>query len=365
MCIIIPSTIGEKMTIANQKVNVVLVGCGGISIAWLSSKAVKEDVNIIGLVDIDIEAAKKVRDKYSLQNVPIGTNLAEMIDKTKPEAVFDLTIPSAHCNVTLTALEKNCHVLGEKPMAESMEDARRMAAMSKKTGKIYAVTQTRHYMPKQERLVRFLRSGVIGDITEVHADFFIAAHFGGFREIMKHVLILDMAIHSFDQARLITNENPLSVTAFEWNPKKSNYQHGASAIAAFEMTNGVIFTYRGNWTATGNQTSWECAWRIMGTLGSVYWNGDAEYKAELLADPNQPSCETGGGLIRNLKQIEIPTFDESTYRSGHDGAIADFIQSIRGGTLPKTECSKNIYSLAMVIGAVESAKLGKRVNISV
>ncbi len=59
-----------------------------------------------------------------------------------------------------------------------------------------------------------IASGAIGALTSVHADFFLGPHFGGFRETMDHVLLLDMAIHSFDAMRCMTGlQGPLASTA--------------------------------------------------------------------------------------------------------------------------------------------------------
>jgi len=213
--------------------------------------------------------------------------------------------------------------------------------------------------------VAFLDSGAIGAVREVHADFFIAAHFGGFRETMDHVLILDMAIHSFDQGRMIAGKHPISVLCHEWNPSGSWYEHGASALASFEMEDGVVFTYRGSWTPTGAETSWECSWRIIGTRGAVTWDGSEGFSAEVLEDPDQPSAEHGGGLIRKRVPVDVPPFEVEGYRSGHDGLLHDFVQAVRGGAAPETVCSDNIYSVAMIHKAVESATKGCRIPIDV
>ena len=76
-------------------------------------------------------------------------------------------------------------------------------------------------------------SGAIGDLVAVHSDFFIGAHFGGFRDVMDHVLILDMTIHSFDQVRFITGRNAERVYCHEWTPRHSWHKHGPSASAIF------------------------------------------------------------------------------------------------------------------------------------
>ena len=50
---------------------------------------------------------------------------------------------------------------------------------------------------------------------------------------MPHVLLLEMAIHTFDAARLILGADPVSVYCKEWNPPGSWYKQNASAVAIF------------------------------------------------------------------------------------------------------------------------------------
>ena len=70
--------------------------------------AVKEagGVEWVGFVDVREEAAREKADKSGATNPAVGTDLATILKQTKPDAVFDCTIPEAHVNVTLTALPK-------------------------------------------------------------------------------------------------------------------------------------------------------------------------------------------------------------------------------------------------------------------
>mgnify|MGYP006274810679 CR=1 FL=1 len=343
----------------NSKYRAVLVGCGGISDAWMKAAALHEHAELRGVVDLNPDAAKAFVARHDLTGaVHVGTDLAEAIDATSAQVVFDLTVPEAHCDVTCTALENGCHVLGEKPMAATMHQARRMVTAAKASGNIYAVTQTRRFIPQLQRLKQFLDSGAIGRVHSAHADFFISANFGGFRAEMKHVLLLDMAIHSFDTGRLLTPGLPVRVIADDWNPPGSWYENGASAWAAFTMDGGQRFTYRGSWTATGAQTSWDCAWRIFGDRGAVTWDGHDGFEAERVVDVNQPGSRHGGPLIRDLEAIDIPPINTEKCRATHDGAIHAFFQALRNGREPETTCYDNIHSLAMVLGAIDSAQRG-------
>ena len=69
-----------------------------------------------------------------------------------------------------------------------------------RAARLHAVVQNRRYLAGVRRIARVLDSGAIGALTSIHCDFFLAPHFGGFREEMDHVLLIDMAIHTFDAA---------------------------------------------------------------------------------------------------------------------------------------------------------------------
>lgn len=339
----------------DEKIKVVLVGCGGMSGRWLEVAKGMPELEMVGLVDIREEAAKKRASDFGLQDALIGTDLKDMLQKTAPDVVFDCTIPEAHAQTTMTALEHGCHVMGEKPMADSMENARKVLEVAQKAGKIYAVIQNRRYDPRIRRLRNYLESEDIGKITTLNCDFYIGAHFGGFRDHMEHVLLLDMAIHTFDAARFITGADPVSVYCREWNPACSWYDHDASAIAVFEMTGGIVYTYRGSWCAEGLNTSWECDWRVIGEKGSVKWDGGNSFQAQVVAEK--------GGFFSKWRDVEIPPHDPEGKVNGHEGLIKEFIQCVKTGGTPETVCTDNIKSLAMVFGAIQSAELKKAVDI--
>lgn len=334
----------------------VLAGCGGISQAWLKSAQDIDDLRIVGMVDLLEENARKRAEQFHLADVEIGTNLAAILDRQQPDVVFDCAVPEAHLDVTLEALRHGCHVLGEKPLADSMENARRMVAAAQEAGKLFSVMQNRRFAPEIRAVQAFLQAGEIGPLTTINSDFYLGPHFGGFRDQMEHVLLLDMAIHTFDQARFLTGADPLAVYCKEWNPAGSWYAHGASAVAVFEMTGGIICTYRGSWCAEGLPTTWESDWRVIGQRGSLRWDGGAMMQAEV-GLPN-------GNFFSERQAVEIPPYD-GPHTGGHAGLLRDFIDCVRTGRTPNTVCTDNIKSLAMVFGAIESAETGRRVEITI
>ena len=337
----------------------VMAGCGRMSRTWLEAAARIEDLRIVGLVDLDPTLAASVAARHGLADAAIGNDLSAMLRDTAPDAVFDVVVPDARAAVVTTALQAGCHVLSEKPMAASMAEAQSLVAAARRAARIHAVVQNRRYIPGVRRLRRFLACGALGTVHGVHCDFFLGPHFGGFRETMSHVLLLDMAIHTFDVARLLCGANPHSVSCVEWNPAGSWYADGACAIAIFTMQNGTVFSYRGSWCAEGLQTSWEAAWRIIGTGGTLTWDGAEAMSCETLA-----GARNDGDLFAPTRPITIPPLDPSDRIGGHLGVMQDFVAAVRGGAEPETVGHENIRSLGMVFGAIDSAQTGRTVEIN-
>lgn len=338
-----------------KKIRTVLVGCGSMSGAWLDAALALPQVEIVGLVDVVEAAAQKKAAQHQLAHAVIGTDVHTILQQTAPDAVFNCTIPEAHYAVTMQALAYGCHVLSEKPLADSMTQAQELVDAARKADKIFAVIQNRRYDPAIRRMTHVLASGTLGPLTTVNSDFYIGAHFGGFRDSMRHVLLLDMAIHSFDAARLLIGADAVSVYCHEWNPQGSWYERDASAVAIFEMSNGCIYTYRGSWSAEGLPTSWECDWRFIGQKGSAIWDGGENTRIQVVKET--------GGFISTYSDMPVPSYEASNI-GGHAGIIQDFFTCIQNGTQPETRASDNIKSLAMVFSAIESAEKGQKIPIT-
>lgn len=337
-----------------KKLTAVLAGCGGISKTWLDSARRLGSIQIVGFVDVREEAARARKEEYGLKSAIADSDLRAVLRRTRPDAVFDCTVPEAHVRVTLEAFRHGCHVLGEKPMADSMENAWRMIAAAQRARRVYAVIQNRRYDPRIRALRRFLAAGRIGRPTTVHCDFFVGPHFGGFREKMRHVLLLDMAIHTFDAARFLSGSDPVTVYCRDWNPCGSWFADGASAAAIFEMTRGIVYNYRGSWCADGLPTTWQSSWRIIGDKGTVLWDGVDEFRAQVL--------EPRKGFVHSVRDIEVRV-PRSAGPEGHMGNIAEFVRCVQTGQTPETICTDNVKSLAMIFGAIESSETGKLVRI--
>lgn len=330
---------------------VVVVGAGEISKAWFPL-LLEEKVEVSAVVDLNRSAAKGRIKEYNLA-AKAYTDLSEALRKHEPDFVLDLTIPQAHCKVVCSALKHGCHVLGEKPMAASMMEARRMVRTAEGMGCLYMVDQSRRWDSGNESVRRTVASGRIGKVTAINCDFYAGAHFGGFREEMESPLILDMAIHHFDLARFMTGADPVAVYAKEFNPAASWYSGDAAASCIFEMTDGVIFTYCGSWCTEGCRTSWHGDWRIAGEKGTLLYTGENGISGEVVAGRT--------GFTRKVNELKI--VDAEVKAAGMHGALKEMLAFLRSGKRPQTEARDNIKSLAMVFAAIESSRKGRRVLV--
>ena len=336
----------------------VMVGCGAMSNGWLraigDTDVLSRNVDMVGFVDLDPELARSRADQHGWTRAAVGRDLQAMLADLKPDVVFDIVVPPARKGVVEAALGQGCHVLSEKPMATTLAEAHRLIDLARRAGRLHGVVQNRRWLPGIRRARTFLASGTLGDLTAVHCDFFIGAHFGGFRDEMEHVLLLDMAIHTFDAARYLTGLDATGVYCREVNPAGSWYAHGASADALFDLTGGATMTYRGSWCAEGLRTAWEASWRVIGTRGTLLWNGNDGFQAERVTGDE--------GFMRPVAKVEVPPLAEPLIE-GHAGVIADFVAAVQTGRPPLTPGTDNVRSLAMVLSAIESAETGGRVAV--
>ncbi|MDQ4138787.1 MAG: Gfo/Idh/MocA family oxidoreductase [Actinomycetota bacterium] len=327
-------------------VRVLLVGAGEMGKRWLETVRQSPDTELVGLVDLDLGAAQEALRVAGAPEVPVGTRVADLAGHSRAQAVINVTVPQAHHAVTTEALFHGLPVLSEKPLAPTVSQGLSLAAAAEATGQLLMVSQSRRYY---RRLAEFKRSvAALGRVGLVTTEFFKAPHFGGFRDEMEHPLLVDMAIHPFDVARYLLDAEPVAVYCEEFNPSWSWYAGAAAATAVFELTGGIRYVYTGSWCSDGLQTSWNGSWRVSGEAGTVIWEGEDEPRADIV---------TGKAL-----PIDVPSGPDTPEDIA--GSLAEFVASLRTGTLPSGVAHRNLLSLAMVEAAVTSAETKRRVAIA-
>lgn len=319
--------------------------------AWADNLRQNPDADLVAWVDVIPGAAASAAEGKELSLDYVGTDLKAAIAGASPDFVVDVSSPQGHCEVTCTALEHGLPVIGEKPMAENMNQAKKMVKAAERAGKLYMVSQSRRY---DAGLVAFKKAidEELGGLGILNVDFSIGAHFGGFRAEMKSPLVVDMAIHTFDAARYLCGKNAVSVFAEEFNPSWSWYKGDACANALFEMEDGLRFCYRGSWTSEGLDTSWDGDWKAVGPRGAAGWDHN-----------NDPVTETVASTTSLRSEYVRKTHPKPSIASGISGSLAEFIDALKTGATPQGECHDNLNSLAMVFAAITSNQRRERVML--
>src|ERR1700751_4182832 len=147
---------------------VIHVGCGAMSPNWLRP-ASELGVQIRALVDIDEKNARLRAEEFNLV-VPVYPHFKTAIHEVPADALFDCTIPAAHKEVSSTALAAGLHVLEEKPLALTFQDAADLVALAKTTGKLHVVLQNRRFKRGIRQLRERLLRGAGRELTTVDVD---------------------------------------------------------------------------------------------------------------------------------------------------------------------------------------------------
>jgi predicted dehydrogenase len=89
----------------------------------------------------------------------------------------------------------------------------------------------------------------------------------------------------------------------------------------------------------------------------ITWDGEESFEATVAG--NEP------GLLRGQQVLPVPSAPNEDETHGHQSVLAEFIDAVKSGRKPETVSDDNIKSLSMVLGAIESARTGLPVSISV
>ena len=144
-----------------------LIGCGRISTNHMKA-AVNNHLEIVGVCDILPEKMEEILEKHELKedaSIHRYTDYKELLEKEMPDLVSIATESGNHAEIALYCIDKGVHVIIEKPMAMSIDDANKIIELSeKKNVKVSACHQNRFNIAVQE-LRRAIESGRFGKIS--------------------------------------------------------------------------------------------------------------------------------------------------------------------------------------------------------
>lgn len=152
------------------KVNVAILGCGGMAGAHARRLKSNPDVQIVALCDVAMPQVQAFLNRH-LADYPsepaLFTNPARMYAEAKPDAVVIVTPHTLHFEQGMQAIEAGCHVLMEKPMVTDSGQAHELARAVEKSGKVFVIGYNTPCTPEFQYLRRLVRSKELGKLETV------------------------------------------------------------------------------------------------------------------------------------------------------------------------------------------------------
>lgn len=149
---------------ANQKLGIAIVGVGGQGGYSLSSLARIE--NIVALCDVDSKRVEKERAAHS--QAVFTQDFREVINRKDVDAVAVCTPDHTHAPIAMAAMKENKHVYCEKPLCHTIFEVQALMKEAKARKLVTQMGTQIHAGDNYRRVVEIVRSGVLGEIKEVH-----------------------------------------------------------------------------------------------------------------------------------------------------------------------------------------------------
>ena len=134
-----------------DSLRMLIVGCGNMGTSHATSYHAIYGFEICGLVSTG--KSKEILNEKLGGGYPLFTDYGEALKITKPDAVCIATYPDTHESFAVKALESGCHVFVEKPLADSVEGAERVAEAARKAKKKLVTGYILRYHPSWERFI--------------------------------------------------------------------------------------------------------------------------------------------------------------------------------------------------------------------
>jgi predicted dehydrogenase len=341
----------------NDSMRFVIAGLGWWGRSWTDVLKIHPKAELIATVDPSVEARVWSREHLAVAHF---SDLDSAFQEIDADAVLVTTPPKLHRPVLIQAIEHGKHVLVEKPLAASPEDAAKISdAIGKSKAKVM-VGQGYRFMDSATILRQAFRSGTIGELQAIRTLFrqYVPDLLEQDHPLyqLQHSILIDMANHHFDLIRFLTGQEFSKVTAFEYETPGNAFRYPSSALCLLTLESGVSVLWDGDWCYLQPRTSWEGEWEFIGSEGRMFWRGEQDKEIKNRFYP-MLFIERPGGT-----REKIP-FEESI-GDRRVPLLDHFIESITHGRQPEPSAWDNLKMLHAVFGCVESATIGREVFLN-
>ena len=369
---------GEKAVDASKKVKVGIIGTGWIAKAHMQAYLQMPDVEIVAGADLVPGKAKEFFKEFGLENARCYESHTEMLEKeTDLDAVSVCTYNRTHAVCAIDSLKKGLHVLLEKPMCVTTEEAVEIMKAEKESGKVLSIGFQPRFDPNMQMIKKICESGELGKIYYIQTG-------GGRRRGIPTPFgttfiedktagigaLGDIGCYSLDMVlNAIGYPKPLTVSGYKsayfgTNPdyyKNPDHPEYAKLFgvddfgAAFIRLEGdILLDFRIAW-AMNMDTPGDTI--ILGTKGGLRipstecWNGT-------VGGPMTIYHEVAGEQVETQIPI-IPSDGLDLFAK----KIRTFLDAAKYGLPAPVPSSQILYNQAIIDGLVKSAKAGHEVEI--
>lgn len=333
-----------------EHIRIVLVGLGGWGRMWTRILAGVKGVQLSAAVDPSPRARAWAVQELGLPAGEVYEALETALERTECEAVIVATPMWTHYSQVRLALHADKHVLCEKPLAMSLEEARLLVELASRMGLVLAVDQNYRFRRPPRAVQRLLAEGALGQLVSIklyaQRDTRAFWPLDDLRYRTPHFYLLDFAIHHLDLLRAVTGQNVCDVFSQGIRVPNSPYHHNAAGITVMELEHGATVTYESSYACYGPETAWCGEWDFAGEVGRLLWRGGDP-------DPNtgELTLELWGESPRAVELPNLPMADSAA-------VLQQFCAAVSTGTQPETSGADNLNSLAIVFSCIQSVETG-------
>ena len=230
------------------KLRIGVIGCGRISVMHFVPVKALEQSELVACCDVKKDRADEAAEKYGCNAY---YDYQEMIEKEQLDAVHICLPHYLHVPVSMYCMEHGVHVLCEKPMAITLEDAERAVAVAKKCGVQYGVIFQCRYNNSARLVKRAVESGKLGKIISASSvltwtrpdSYYADSDWKGTWDKEGGGVVIDQAIHSIDLVNWIVNSEVESVSCGMANRGHKIVKVEDSAEGLITYKNGVRYGF--------------------------------------------------------------------------------------------------------------------------
>jgi len=324
-----------------KTINISAGGRGRLWVGW----ARQAGADIVGLVDIDPAKLAAAGEALDIPPEARFTSISAAAAATGAEAAIACTPNPVHAQVAREALDAGLHILIEKPMTESIDEARELVRRAADKGLQLAVAQQQRFVPANVAVKRMIDAGALGHIAALNVQF----HRWRPSKGLALPLLLNQGIHHLDTVRFVLGQNAVSCLAHLWNPEWNDCDGPTVAEITYRMSGGTIFHYSGSYVSQGKAGPYSGSWRIEGSTGRLTCAGD------------------GGAARITLTRLDAETEEDIDIPDRGTNAqiplCRNFMHAVQTGTPAAAAGTDNLYSLAMIFAAAKSSRLRREVPV--